>query len=64
MEGLSCNMCRHWRRIGPRSEVGRCENRQSGHGFTREQMSCKRFEILLFAELEQRAPSGAAIRVS
>lgn len=55
MDGLSCVMCRHWRRLGARSEMGRCENRKSGHSFTKEQASCQRFEILLFADIQPRA---------
>ena len=47
-QGYSCVMCRHWRRVGPRSEVGRCENPKSSENFTREQRCCDRFEILMF----------------
>ena len=47
-QGYSCVMCRHWRRMGPRSGVGRCENPKSSQTFTREQLSCNRFEILMF----------------
>ena len=47
-EGLTCAICRHWRRVGPRSAVGRCENRKSDQSFTRERSSCPQFEILMF----------------
>ena len=52
-QGFSCAMCRHWRRVGPRSAVGRCENRKSDRSFTREQASCSRFEILMFFDAPQ-----------
>jgi len=50
-------MCRHWRRVGPRSSVGRCENAKSGQSFTREQLSCDQFDILMF--LPDRPPVHA-----
>lgn len=56
-QGYSCAMCRHWRRVGPRSSVGRCENAKSGQSFTREQLSCDQFDILMF--LPDRPPVHA-----
>jgi hypothetical protein len=59
-KGYSCAMCRHWRRVGPRSAVGRCENDKSGHGFTKEDISCGGFEIVLVFEQREQpaAPVG------
>jgi hypothetical protein len=54
MEGLGCVMCRHWRRVGPRSEVGRCENRDSGQSFTKEHVSCSHFKVMLYPDPPQR----------
>ena len=54
-QGYSCAMCRFWRRLGPRSSVGRCENNKNSQSFTREQGCCERFEIMLF--LAERPPA-------
>jgi hypothetical protein len=47
-------MCRHWRRFGPRSSIGRCENQKSGYVFTKEEISCDWFEMLRFVHAGDR----------
>ena len=40
----ACPSCRWWRRLGPRSSVGRCGNKSSGLAYTNYRGCCSHHE--------------------
>jgi hypothetical protein len=52
----ACPSCRCWRRLGPRSFVGRCTNKLSGLAYTNYRGSCTHHEARIIEGAEAAQP--------
>jgi hypothetical protein len=57
-DALACPSCRWWRRLGPRSSVGRCGNKRSGLAYTNYRGCCAHHQPRATESADPKQPAA------